>query len=83
MDLSAQQNITPNRQKIETLTNREREVTRLIGEGLNSRQIAERLSISDATVHCHLTSIYSKLKVKNRIELIVYAYRNHLADVPH
>jgi len=65
-----------------SLTKREREVIRLVGEGLKNKQIAERLFISDVTVHHHLTSIYSKLRVKDRLELIVYAYRNRLAELP-
>jgi DNA-binding NarL/FixJ family response regulator len=64
-------NHSPDEKKIATLTDREREVVRLVGEGLNNRQIAERLYISHITVHHHLTNIYSKLDVKDRLELIV------------
>jgi DNA-binding NarL/FixJ family response regulator len=67
---------------IASLTDREREIIRLAGEGLKNNQIAERLFISPITVHHHLTNIYSKLDVKDRLELIVYAYKNRLADVP-
>ncbi len=68
--------------KIASVTAREREVIRLVGEGLNSRQIAERLFISELTVHHHLTSIYSKLEVAGRLELLIFAYRNGLAEIP-
>jgi two-component system nitrate/nitrite response regulator NarL len=73
----------PDEIKIERLTNREREVIKLAGEGLKNKQIAARLFISDITVHHHITSIYSKLEVANRLELLIYAYRNGLAELPH
>jgi two-component system, NarL family, nitrate/nitrite response regulator NarL len=60
--------------KIATLTKRERETIALIGEGLKNKQIAARLFISEATVRHHLTSIFSKLTVSDRLELIIYAY---------
>jgi DNA-binding NarL/FixJ family response regulator len=66
-------------ERMAMLTDREREVIRLIGEGLKNKQIAEHLSISEATVRHHLTSIFSKLNVADRFELVVYAYRHGLA----
>ena len=72
----------PELAKIASLTAREREVIRLAGEGLKNRQIAEKLFISDITVHHHLTSIYSKLEVADRLELLIFAYRNKLAVLP-
>jgi two-component system nitrate/nitrite response regulator NarL len=72
----------PDEIKIERLTNREREVIKLVGEGLKNKQIAERLFISEVTVHHHVTSIYSKLEVADRLELLIYAYRNGLAELP-
>ncbi len=72
----------PKEAKIASVTAREREVIRLVGEGLSSRQIAERLFISELTVHHHLTSIYSKLEVAGRLELLIFAYRNGLAEIP-
>jgi two-component system, NarL family, nitrate/nitrite response regulator NarL len=73
----------PEERKIASLTAREREVIQLIGNGLKNKQIAEALFISDITVHHHLTSIYSKLEVADRFELLIYAYRNRLAELPH
>jgi two-component system, NarL family, nitrate/nitrite response regulator NarL len=72
----------PEVKKIESLSQREREVIKLVGQGLKNKQIAERLFISDITVHHHLTSIYSKLEVIDRLELLIYAYRNSLAELP-
>ena len=56
-------------------------VRRLVGEGLKNKQIAERLVISEATVRHHLTSIFSKLGVTDRFELVIYAYRYGLAKL--
>ena len=72
----------PEADKIATLTNREREVIALIGEGIKSKEIAGRLFISETTVRHHLTSIFDKLGVADRIELLIYAYRHGLASPP-
>lgn len=68
--------------RIATLTEREREIIGLIGEGLRNKIIAERLVISEATVRNHLTSIFAKLGVNDRFELVVFAYQNRLAQLP-
>lgn len=78
----AAQETDPEAAKIAALTEREREVIRLIGEGLKNRQIADRLYISETTVRHHLTSIFSKLRVADRLELVIYAYRYGLAKPP-
>lgn len=65
--------------KINKLSEREREVVALVAKALKNQDIADRLSISEATVRHHLTSIYQKLDVADRSELIVYAYENFLA----
>jgi len=72
----------PDEMKIATLSQREREVIQLVGKGLKNKQIAAALFISDITVHHHLTSIYSKLEVADRLEMVIYAYRHGLADIP-
>ena len=71
----------PEALKINALTAREREVIALVGEGLKNRLIADRLSISEATVRHHLTSIFAKLGVGDRLELAIYAYRHGLACI--
>lgn len=65
--------------KIATLTEREREVIALIGEGLKNKQIAQRLFISEGTVRNYLTTIFSKLEVTDRYDLMMFAYRHKLA----
>lgn len=74
--------LSPEERKIASLTAREREVIKLAALGLKNKRIAERLFISEITVHHHLTSIYSKLGVEDRLELMVFAYRNRLAELP-
>lgn len=70
--------VDPEQAKIERLTRREREVIILVLEGLQNKQIAERLTISDTTVSHHLTSIFGKLGLANRFDLIIYAHRHGL-----
>jgi DNA-binding NarL/FixJ family response regulator len=64
------------------LTERERQVIALVCEGLPNRAIAERLMISETTVRHHLTSVFDKLGVNSRLELVIYAYRHGLARPP-
>ena len=74
--------VDPELMKIESLTDREREVIALIGEGLKNKQVAERLFISETTVTHHLSSVFSKLEVSDRLELVIYAFRHGLAQMP-
>jgi DNA-binding NarL/FixJ family response regulator len=68
----------PEATKIAALTRREHEIISLLSEGLQNKQIASRLSISATTVRHHLTSIFDKLGVATRLELVIYAYRQGL-----
>ncbi len=70
----------PEAAKIALLTAREREVIALIGEGLKNKDIAKRLFLSETTVRHHLTSIFGKLEVADRLELVIYAYRHLLIE---
>ena len=65
---------------IAKLTKREREIIELIAEGLKNKEIAARLSISPATVRHHLSAIFAKLEVPDRLKLMVFAYQQGLAD---
>ena len=67
--------------KPETLTPREIEVISMIGKGLKSKVIAERLLISEATVRHHLSSIYGKLGVDDRLNLVIYAFEKGLIQL--
>lgn len=59
----------------EALTEREREIIRLVGQGLSNKDIAYQLSISDSTVRHHMTSIFDKVGVPNRQKLLVHAHQ--------
>lgn len=55
------------------LTDREREIMRLVSEGLSNKAIARRLSISQGTIKVHLHHIYQKLEINNRTALATLA----------
>lgn len=60
------------------LTIRETEVVRQVATGLRNAEIAERLFITETTVKTHLNHIFSKLELRDRVELAVYALRHGL-----
>jgi DNA-binding NarL/FixJ family response regulator len=62
-----------------TLTVREREVLRLLAEGLTPSEIACQLVLSQKTVGTHIEHIFIKLGVRNRAQAVAVAYRNKLA----
>jgi DNA-binding NarL/FixJ family response regulator len=74
--------VDPSLLHIATLSDREREIIFLIGEGLKNKDIAARLFISEATVRNHLSSIFAKLHVSDRLELVIFAFRYDLAPLP-
>jgi DNA-binding NarL/FixJ family response regulator len=71
----------PEQQKIAALTVREREIIALTASnaGATAKAIAEKLHISEHTLRNHLTSIYEKLGVANRLELFAFAHQHKLA----
>jgi DNA-binding NarL/FixJ family response regulator len=64
------------------LTEREREVLILICRGMKNKVIADNLFITETTVRHHLTSIFGKLKVNSRLELVVHAFNEKLVEIP-
>jgi DNA-binding NarL/FixJ family response regulator len=71
----------PEAEKIEKLTRREREIIALVGEGLENREIAERLRpvVAESTVRNNLSVIYDKLDIQGgRLGLLVYSYKHRL-----
>jgi len=56
--------------KIKEITAREYEVAKLVAEGLTNAKIAKKLKITEGTVKQHLYNIFSKLKVKSRLQLV-------------
>lgn len=72
--------IDPEAEKKASLTARERKIIQVIvkGNGALNKTLADRLFISDHTLRNHLTSIYQKLGLNNRLELYVYAIKHQL-----
>lgn len=63
------------------LTEREMEVLRLVAKGLNNRDIARQLFISENTVKNHVRNILEKLQLHSRMEAVVYAVREKLLEI--
>lgn len=63
------------RRLVDTLTERERDVVRLVASGLTNAEIASRLYLSEATVKTHLSTAQTRLKVRNRVGVAVLAER--------
>jgi DNA-binding NarL/FixJ family response regulator len=67
------------------LTERERQIMRLVSEGLSNKEIGRRLNISDGTIKQHLHHIYQKLEISNRTVLAALALhksQNNSTGVP-
>jgi two-component system NarL family response regulator len=64
------------------LTERELEVLRLVAKGLNNREAAKELFISENTVKNHVRNILEKLQLHSRMEAVMYAVREKLLDLP-
>jgi DNA-binding NarL/FixJ family response regulator len=65
----------------DALTEREREIIRLVGQGLSNKDIAYKLSISDSTVRHHMTSIFDKVGVPNRQKLLIHTHQSRATPV--
>ena len=63
------------------LTDREMQVLRLVAQGLNNKDIAEQLFISENTVKNHIRNILDKLHLHSRMEAVVYAVREKLLEI--
>ncbi|WP_194891709.1 response regulator [Catenulispora pinisilvae] len=61
------------------ITDREREVLALVGEGLSNPEIAERLVISAATAKTHVARLFAKLEARDRVHLAIIAFETGLA----
>lgn len=61
-----------NSMKSDSLTNREKEIIQLIGEGLDNKQIAKKIYIEECTVKKHVSNILKKLNLRSRKDIIIY-----------
>lgn len=68
----------PDAGRLAALTDREREVLRLVGLGLTNDEIAERLVLSPLTAKTHVSRIMAKLHARDRVHLVVVAYESGL-----
>lgn len=66
------------RQPVEEITDREREVLRLLATGATNREIAASLHLSEHTVNYHMKNILAKLHLRNRAQVVAYAFREGL-----
>lgn len=67
--------------KVPQLTPRERDIVRLLSEGLTSKEIASRLDLSPKTVDGHRSAIMDKLSIRSVAGLVKYAIKNHLTGL--
>lgn len=74
--------LDPEAEKLASLTPRERKIIHAVveGNGAHNKALADRLFISEHTLRNHLTAIYQKLGVSNRLELYVYAAKHQLGS---
>jgi len=80
LELPAKQN-TAKRQNDDGLTDREMGTLLLIARGMLAKEIARTLAISEKTVRNHMSTIYRKLNIYDRSQLVIYAMRKGLIDI--
>jgi two-component system, NarL family, response regulator LiaR len=81
MEQVSQTRNLPQEMPLEVLTDRERDVIRLVAMGRNNREIAQELFISEKTVKTHISNILGKLNLEHRTQLAIYAIKNNLVEV--
>ncbi|MCF8299296.1 MAG: response regulator transcription factor, partial [Saprospiraceae bacterium] len=70
-----------NRKDYNDLTKREKEILKLVVEGLSNQEIANKLFVNIRTIETHKTNIMNKLELKNSVELVKFAIKNRLVEL--
>lgn len=65
---------------MDTITKREREIIKEVAEGLSTKEIADKLYISQRTVETHRKNIIDKLGLSNFYSVITYSFRNEILN---
>src|SRR5690606_1807450 len=80
-NMSRKETERPPQLPVPRLTEREMEVLRLVAKGMNNREIAKQLFISENTVKNHVRNILDKLQLHSRMEAVVYAVRERMPEI--